>query len=176
MNPQLVIEIVLGVALVGWIAYRQFTWRPVRVGRVWLLPAILLVVAVVQFARSPVEAVTVLDVVLFVVEVVVGVGVGAAMGALARFREADIEADAAPSSAPGRTVRGLESRTGWIGVVLWLVVIGMRVGLGIWGAHNGAELLETPGVIVLALAINRGARAGVLDLRARRRLEALHRT
>jgi len=173
MNTELVIEIGLAVLLVVWIAYRQFTWRPVRVGRVWLLPGILAVVGIAQFARTPDLVVTPLDLVLLAIEAVVGVGIGIAMGALARFRVADIEADAAPGSAPGRTVRGLESRTGWIGLVLWLVVIGLRIGLGVWGAHDGAVLVESPAVILISLALNRGARAVVLDLRARRRLEAL---
>jgi len=156
--------IVLGLARVVW---AQFTWRRMREGRVWILPGILLVVGLVFF-RSETTAITPLELGLLAIEALLSIGTGLAMGRLARFRTAEVQADAAPAAPAGRTEKGIESRTGWLGLALWLVVIAIRVGFAFWGHAIGATALESTGAIVLLLGLNRAARALVLDLRVRR--------
>jgi len=165
MNTQLLFSILLGIVLLAWISYRQFTWRAVREGRVWMLPAILAVVGIGILAQSN-QTVTAVDLGLLALEIVISVGTGTAMGMLARFRVARPAAAAAPAAAPRS--RGLETRTGWLGLVLWLVFIAARVGFAFWGHAVGAALLESSGAILIVLGFNRGARALVLDLRATR--------
>lgn len=167
MNLQQYLPAVIGVLVLARVVWAQFTWRPVREGRIWVLPGILLIIGIVTLMQGA-TAVTALDFELLGLEAVISIGSGLAMGALARFRVADVQADAAPGAPAGRTVKGLESRTGWLGLVLWLVVIGARIGIGFWGHSIGASLVESSGAILLTLALNRGARALLVDLRAGR--------
>jgi hypothetical protein len=54
------------------------------------------------------------------------------------------------SELPQREAWELESRTGWVAIVLWIVVILLRAGMGIW-AINEATFVESGGGLVLAL-------------------------
>ena len=166
MNTQLLFSILLGIVLLAWISYRQFTWRAVREGRVWMLPAILAVVGIGILAQSN-QTVTAVDLGLLAFEILISVGTGTAMGMLARFRVAK-PAAVPDGQAAAPAGRGLETRTGWLGLVLWLVFIAARVGFAFWGHAVDAALLESSGAILIVLGFNRGARALVLDLRATR--------
>ena len=77
-------------------------------------------------------------------------------GAVTRFRTV---------TTPDGRGRTLQSRTGWAGAVLWVVLIAARVGLDVLGGHLGAHLLTATGTILLVLALNRAARALVIDQR-----------
>jgi hypothetical protein len=113
----------------------------------------------------PHHPVRVLDAALFVFEMALSFAAGVLMGVLAQFRPAP-----APeaSELPQREAWELESRTGWVAIVLWIVVILLRAGIGIWGTFNEATLVESGGGLLLALGLNRGARAIVLNWRAYR--------
>jgi len=167
MNLQQYLPYLLIVLVLARVVWAQFTWRRMREGRIWVLPGILVVVGIVLFV-SEATVVTPLDLGLLAVEAVISIGTGLAMGRLARFRTADVQADAAPDAPADRTEKGIESRTGWLGLALWLVVIAVRVGFGFWGHSLGAIALESSGAIVLVIGLNRAARALVLDLRVRR--------
>jgi len=151
-------QLVLGVLLVGWIASRQLAWRPLDPRRSWTMPIVLAGAGLVVLASSAPAAVRPVDLGFLALELAVSVAIGAVMGAIAVFRDAD---------------RGLETRTGWLGLVLWIVLIAARVGLGFWGAAAGAELAESAGVILLVVGVNRVVRLLVVLGRARRRLEAV---
>lgn len=155
MSVQLLANIVIGLALVGFLAYRQATWQYLDPARVWQTPLVLGVVGIVVLAQSA-AAVTTLDVLFLGIEALVGVAAGLAMGGMTRFRTAGAADD------KGRT---LQARTGWAGAGLWLLLIVVRVGLDVLGGHLGAHLLTSTGAILLVLALNRAARALVVDQR-----------
>lgn len=155
MSVQLLANIVIGLALVGFLAYRQATWQYLDPARVWRTPLVLGVVGIVVLAQSA-AAVTTLDVLFLGTEALVSVAAGLAMGGMTRFRTA------AAADDKGRT---LQVRTGWAGAGLWLLLIVVRVGLDVLGGHLGAHLLTSTGAILLVLALNRAARALVVDQR-----------
>lgn len=52
MTIQTLANILIGVALVGWIVYRQLTWRIVYISRMWRLPLIMGGVGIVMLAQT----------------------------------------------------------------------------------------------------------------------------
>lgn len=155
MSVQLLANIVIGVALVGFLAYRQATWRYLDPARVWRAPLVMAVIGVVMLSRTG-GTITTSDIVFLGIEALVGIAIGITTGRITAFRTATTPDD------KGRT---LQSRTGWLGATLWVVLIAVRVGLDVLGGHLGAHLLTSTGAIVLLLAVNRAARALVLDQR-----------
>jgi len=162
MSLQMIGNVLLVLALIGWIGYRQMTWRPVAVSAMWRMPLILGVVGVVLLLQtaSP-AALTPLDLGVLVAELIVSLGIGAWMGALAHFRPL-------PSPRPvGRdgALATFESRTGVLGLLLWFLVIAVRVGLDVLASLAGSHLATSTGVILLMVAANRAARTFVFAQR-----------
>jgi hypothetical protein len=164
---------VIGVAVIVWICYRQMTWRVVDPARMWRGPLIFAVIgAGIIVTGSKNVSLHPIDIALLAVELVISLGTGAAMGAIAHFRRLGAERAAAyeanrrgsRSGAPLAPVE-YESRTSWVGVVLWIVMIAVRVGLELVGQHLGAHAAASGGIILLVLAANRAARVGVLAWR-----------
>ena len=164
-------EAVLGVALLVWILSRQMTWTAVDIGRMWRMPLILGVIGVVTLVSSgSTKDLTATDLGLLAIELAVAVVTGALMGFVAVFRPITEQGLARwrqrrRSEGPEPTT---ESRTGWIGLVLWIVVIAVRVGLGFWGHSLGSALAESSGVILVVLAVNRVVRTFVFSMRHER--------
>jgi hypothetical protein len=157
MSVQLIANVVIGLALVGFLAYRQMTWQYVDPTRIWRLPIVMGIIGVVMLANTKGGAtVTSTDVVFLGIEVLISVGIGLTMGRITTFRTAP--------QADGRG-RTLQTRTGALGGVLWLVLIVVRVGLDLAGTQLGAHLLTSTGTILLMVAVNRAARALVVDQR-----------
>lgn len=156
MSLQTMEDVVLGIALVGFLVYRQTTWRRVDPARVWRMPLVLGGVGVLSLTHSGVTHVGTADVAFLAVELVSSAAIGAVMGVLTRFRTV---------AGPTGGAAVLQSRTGWAGASLWLVLIVVRVGLDVLGAHVGAVLLASTGTVLLGIAANRAARAAVLDRR-----------
>ena len=154
MSVQLLANIVIGLALVGFLAYRQATWQTIDPTRVWRTPLVLGGIGLVVLAQSA-AAVTTLDVLFLGVEALVAVVAGIAMGAMTRFR----------TVAPDEKGRTVQARTGWAGAGLWVVLIAVRIGLDVLGGQLGAHLLTSTGAVLLVLAVNRAARALVVDQR-----------
>ncbi|WIE71964.1 hypothetical protein [Curtobacterium sp. MCJR17_020] len=155
MSVQLLVNVLIGVALVGFLGYRQATWQYLDPARIWRTPMTMAIVGVVVLAQSG-ATITTTDVVFLGIEALITIGVGLTMGTITRFRTV-----ATPDSK-GRTI---QSRTGWLGASLWIVLIAVRVGLDVLGGHLGAHLLTSTGAILLVLALNRAARAVVIDQR-----------
>jgi hypothetical protein len=155
MSVQLVANILIGIALVVFLGYRQATWQYLDPTRIWRTPLIMAIVGVVVLAQTK-ATVTTTDVVFLGIEALITVGVGLTMGSITRFRTV---------GTPDRKGRTIQSRTGWLGAVLWIVLIGVRIGLDVLGGHLGAHLLTSTGTILLVLALNRAARALVIDQR-----------
>jgi hypothetical protein len=170
VNLQYILDGVLIVAAVAFICYRQMTWRPVDPARLWRMPLIMGVVGagIIVTGDKGVELGTA-DIAALALELVVSLGIGALMGAIAHFRPMSPEARAAYAAKRGdgadASVVRYQSRTGWVGLALWVVMIGVRVGLDLAAQHFGAHALTSTGVILLVIAANRAARAAVFAYR-----------
>jgi hypothetical protein len=167
-------EALLGVVLVVWICWRQLTWTAVNVARMWRMPLILGIAGVATLVSSGSAAkLTGVDLGLLAIEGAVAVGTGALMGAIAVFRPISEKALVAWRNR-GRgdmTVEPtLESRTGWVGVLLWVVLLAARVGLALLGHALGSAIAESSGVILLVVAVNRIVRTAVFAMRLDRHL------
>ena len=76
------------------------------------------------------------------------------MGAIAHFR---------PIAAPAANrLARWETRNGWWGLVLWLLVVVVRIGIDIVAVRLGAGMVTSTGVILLVLAANRLVRVAVI--------------
>lgn len=165
---------VLALGVIVWIVYRQMTWQLVTPSRMWRMPIILAVIGVIELSQvKGVTTISGLDLAILGGELVIALGVGAAMGALAHFRTrpqraTDVSSrrgDGAPGDwSPTNSV--VESRTGVLGAVLWIVMIAVRVGIE-FGARSvdSSALISSVGVIMLVIAANRIARVLVLAYR-----------
>lgn len=160
MNLQLIANVLLAVLIIGWVGYRQTTWRVAAPSRMWRMPVILGIIGVAMLAQSR-TVVTGLDVAVLAVELVISLAVGAWMGALAHFRRLE---SPVPVGKDGQ-VALYESRTGWWGLALWVVQIAVRIGMDVLAGHLGAHAATTTGVILLVLAANRAARVAVFAVR-----------
>jgi hypothetical protein len=167
-------EALLGVALVVWIVFRQMRWTAVDIGRMWRMPLILGGVGVITLVTSGgTKALTAADLGLLALELGVALVTGALMGMVAVFRPISEKALAGWRSrrrSDDTAEPTTESRTGWIGLALWVVMIAVRVGLGFWGHSLGSALAESSGVILLVLAVNRAVRTLVFSMRHDRHL------
>lgn len=154
MTIQTIANALLIVLLIGWIGVRQMMWRPVAISRMWRTPAVMGLIGVIMLSQTTKPtALTVLDLSVLAIELVISLGIGALMGAIAHFR---------PLPAPIDTGKGgiahYESRTGALGLVLWVAVIAVRVGIDVLAGMAGSHLAASTGVILLMLAANRAAR------------------
>ena len=87
MSLQMLGNALLALALIGWIGYRQMTWRPVDISRLWRTPLVMGVVGVAFLLNTaPPSSLSPLDLAVLVVELVISLGIGAAMGRIASFR------------------------------------------------------------------------------------------
>jgi len=172
-------EALLGVALVVWIVTRQMTWTAVDIGRMWRMPLILGLIGVVTLVSSgSTKALTATDLGLLAIDLAVAVVTGALMGFIAVFRpisEKSLAAWRLRRRSEGAPEPTTESRTGWVGLVLWIVLIVVRVALGFWGHSLGSALAESSGVILLVLAVNRVVRTLIFSLRHDRHLSVTAR-
>ncbi|WP_431278155.1 hypothetical protein [Leifsonia poae] len=162
MTIQMIGNALLIVVLIGWVGFRQMTWRAVSIGRMWRFPAILGLVGIVMLVQTVKPTLlTPLDLSVLAAELVISLGIGAWMGAIAHFR---------PLPEPlhlgrDRGVAIYESRTGVLGLALWIAVIAVRVGIDVLAGMAGSHLAASTGVILLTLAANRAARTAVFAAR-----------
>jgi hypothetical protein len=174
MNVQEILEIVVGVAVLGLVIYRQLTWQLVRPSRMWRMPVILGIIGIYLLSQiKGVTSVSGTDIAILAGELVLAVGVGAAMGSLAKFRtrpqrESDVRSGRPDGQTaawnPSNTV--IETKTGGWGAALWIVMIAIRVGIE-FGAReiDNSALISAVGVIYLVIAVNRIARVLVIMYR-----------
>lgn len=173
MPTQLLINGVIIIAVVVLVAYRQMTWRAVDPGRMWRLPLILGVVGLVVLGgQTKLQSLTGIDIAVVLVELVISLGLGALMGAIATIRPLTDDGirlyqqahagDRRPSLSPVT----LETRTGWLGLVLWVVLIGVRIGVDVLAGMVGSTLAASTGMILIMVAANRISRVGVILYRA----------
>ena len=173
MTTNTLLDVAIGLALLIWISYRQLSWTPVVPERMWRMPAILAIVGLFQLVQNNAFAqVTGADLAVLAIETVISLGLGAVMGLLAHFRPMSDDSRRAYAARNAARVRGvlpaLETRNGWFGMALWLVLIATRVGGEFWAHANNSTLLMSTGLILLTVALNRGVRILVIVLRAER--------
>lgn len=144
------VEIIAGIAIIGYVIGRQLRGEPLRGRRVVLLPAILTVVGVLDLGGNHVR-VRPVDVGCLIVGGVVVAAIGLGQGAVTR----------------------LESRNGYLwgqlptqGLWLWLLLIGARVMMTLLAHGLGAEVAGSSSTILLMLGINRLGQAAVVLVRA----------
>jgi hypothetical protein len=151
-----VFGLLLGLVLIVYICSKQVTWRVVEESRMFRLPLILGAAGIVLMVEqhAPIRPV---DGIILVVSGAVALASGTLMGRIARFRTSPADP------------RLTESRTGWIGVAIWLGLIVIRVGLDVAGHRLGSDIAVSTGSILLVLALNRVASALVVSARLPRR-------
>lgn len=155
MSVQLLTNVVIGLALVGYIASKQLRWTRTDRAGVWRLPLILGVVGIVNLSSTAKNlTVGVPDLTIIGVELVIAVVIGLLMGKLTVFRVA---------ATPDSKGRRIEARSGPAGAALWVALIVVRIGLDVVGGMLGAHLLTATGVILLTVAVSRAASALMMD-------------
>ena len=175
MNISTVTDIIIALAVLCWIIYRQLTWQLVNPSRLWRMPIIIAIIGVVMLAQTKsLTAVKPVDLLILVGELVLALGLGAVMGTLARFRTRaqranDVRQRGGQSVDFDPSVTVTESRTGALGAALWIVLIALRVGIELLTAHYfPSALLASTGSILLVVAANRAARALVVGMKMER--------
>lgn len=159
MTLTTVADIVLGVALIGVLCFRQLRWTPLQLGRMWRLPAVLGLIGLLSLTRSGATVLSATDLALLLVEAVIAVATGALMGRVTVLRPISAAATAAlRARRADEPAPVLETRTGWTGVALWAVLLATRLSVELVGHELGAALAVSTGVILLTIALNRAAR------------------
>ena len=88
MTVQTLGNALLILLLIGWVGYRQLTWRPVVIAKMWRMPGILAVVGAVLLVQQVKPAtITPLDLAVVAGEIVLSLAIGAWIGGIAHFRE-----------------------------------------------------------------------------------------
>jgi hypothetical protein len=172
MTAQTLLDIVLGIALLCWIGYRQLSWTAVAPERMWRMPALLAIIGVVTLFQSGAgDRISAGDLGVLAIEIVISAGLGAVMGVMAHFRpigEQTLAAFHARDRGRSLSVPTLETRTGWVGMALWLVLIATRIGGEVYAHMSHSTFLMSTGVILLTVALNRAIRIVVITERAKR--------
>ncbi|MEU4236061.1 hypothetical protein [Actinoplanes sp. NPDC026619] len=153
-------DLLLGLAVIAYICSKQLSWRPVDPASMFKLPLILGAAGVISLARQTTE-IHPIDVVILGLSAVFALASGTLMGRIARFRESPTK--------PGL----VESRTGGLGVAIWVGLVLVRVALDLAGHAMGSDLAVSTGSILLVLALNRIASALVVSARQPRRTFAM---
>jgi hypothetical protein len=191
---QTIANILIGFILVAWIVWRQLQWRIVSISRMWRLPLIIGIVGVAMLSQQKnIHLLSAVDVAVLVIELVISLGIGAVMGKIAVFRPRNIRpgdpGDPLNGRGSGRrdrfaggddrdrvervlnadgTETVLESRTGWLGLALWIVMILVRIGIDAIASDMGSVLASATGVILVMVAANRLARTFVFAARVQK--------
>lgn len=181
MSIQLVVNGLLIVILIGYIAFRQLTWRAIDPARMWRMPAILALIGLVTISSTTkVHLLTPTDIAFILIDIVISFGIGALMGVIATIRpmsssaiEAYRQQQLARDSGRSRNRRPigvvtLETRTGWLGLGLWVVFVAVRIGIDTLAGYAGSAFVASTGMILIAVAANRAARIAVISYRASR--------
>ncbi|WP_417233702.1 hypothetical protein [Arthrobacter sp.] len=166
MNSMNFFQLLLALAIIVWICSRQLMWRPVDPARFWRGPLIFTVIGLASLSDTTLHITTV-DLGLVVIELLLAAGAGAAMGRLAHFRPATDQTRRRAATSRRGTGADIttETRTGWIGLALWVALIAVRIVLDVGSHQLGYELVSATGMIFIVVAVNRAVRALVISAR-----------
>jgi hypothetical protein len=134
--------IVLALAVLAFITYRQTRWVPVTLGKLLRMPAIFVAAGLLQIPSTARQLpagwhLGATDVVLIGAELVLALAVGWLMGRLTEI------------AVVGGSV---SSRLGAPGVAVWLGFVAVRIGLAVVGGALHAPLATLPVVIFFVVA------------------------
>lgn len=159
MDLQSLLNILIPIALVIFIGVRQVRWSALAEGSIWRLPIIMIVIGVFTIGKSgTIDSLSTADVALLSVEVVISVAFGCVMGLITKVRPLQVVTEKAR----------FESSAGWLGLVLWVIFIAIRVGFGIYASQSGSVIGASTGIILVMVGINRAARGAVMATRLTR--------
>ncbi|MCE3550121.1 hypothetical protein LWC33_01465 [Pseudonocardia sp. RS11V-5] len=146
-NP-LVTALVVAALLV-WVVTRQLTDRPVTDRRTMLVPLVLTVLGVLTLLQAH-APVTTVGLALTGVELLLVVGLGVLRGRSVRLFVRD---------------GVLHQRGGAVTLALWVLTIGLRIGLGLLAVRLGAGALESA-TLLASLGLSLLVQGWVLRARA----------
>jgi hypothetical protein len=143
------IEILVVVAIIGFVIFQQVTGQAVQGKRLLLLPAI---VTAIGFADlHGVKHLHHADYVWLAVGAIGSVAIGLAFGAITRI-----------SSRDG----ALWAKLPLWGLWLWVAMIGWRAFVMVAAGHTGAHVAASTTPLLFTLGLNRLAQGGVIAARA----------
>lgn len=148
----LMVNIAIYLALIAFVLYRQMSARPLRAGRLMLLPAALGLFGVQQLAREPL-GMDVGGVALLVVGLVIGLAAGLWRGTTFR-----VWPDAGHVMVRGTAMT----------LVTWAVLIVIRLPFAFLGQAANHPQGFVIGELLLALAVTFAAQNAVIWARAKR--------
>jgi putative drug exporter of the RND superfamily len=145
-------EIVIAAVVLAWVVVRQVQARPLVPRTMFGVPAVLTVLGLLALAHDAraSHGLTPADGAWIAADLALSVVTGAVRAPVIRLFERD-----------GRLWR----QGGPLTIVLWLVSIGLRIGIGVLAAGAGAGGEDT---LLLSFGISLAAQYAVLALRARR--------
>jgi hypothetical protein len=164
MTSQTLITLVVALLVLARVLWTQSSWRPLEPERAWRGPLLLAVLGAAGILSSDLGPLTPADLGVVLIEVAVSAAGGATMGTIATIRPLTegTRARLAHRRRPPTTPVLLETRTGAPGILLWIGLLAVRIGLSAYSHSHGLALASASGLIALLLATNRAARSTVL--------------
>ncbi|GAA3628140.1 hypothetical protein [Microlunatus ginsengisoli] len=158
MSTNTIETIIIALAAIAFVTYRQTRWQSVDTSRLLRMPVILAVVGLITIAGTLQHEPHgwhpgVLDIVVLGGELLVGLAAGVLMGRLTLLR-----------TVSGKT----EFRLSGPGLGVWLGFIALRIGFGVLAAVVGATFAAQPGATILVLALIKCVQAYVVRERVDR--------
>jgi hypothetical protein len=147
MTSQTLITLVVALLVLARVLWTQSSWRPLEPERAWRGPLLLAVLGAAGILSSDLGPLTPADLGVVLIEVAVSAAGGARLAHRRR---------------PPTTPVLLETRTGAPGILLWIGLLAVRIGLSAYSHSHGLALASASGLIALLLATNRAARSTVL--------------
>jgi hypothetical protein len=143
------LEILVVIAVVGYVIYQQVAGQAVQGRRLILLPAIVTVIGFVDLHNA--KHIHTADIVWLTVGAIGSLLIGLAFGAVTRLRERD-----------GFLWSQLPVRWLW----LWVALIGYRALIMVIAAKSGAHVAASTTPLLFTLGLNRLGQAAVIAARA----------
>ena len=147
------VEFVLILVLIVGLIVRTVKGQYMDQRRLWGTPIILAATGVIYIPFT-VHALVAADVLLVIIELIVSVLVGWGLGALTTTQIAAV---------PDRRGRYLQIRSGWKGGALWTLFIAIRLGMQPVASVMHAQLITSPGVVLILVATARAVMAMVVS-------------
>jgi hypothetical protein len=143
------LEIIAGIAIVGYAISKQLSGQPIQGKRLIMLPAILAVIGIVNLTGKG-SGVDALGAVLIAGSALIALAIGVTQGFVMRLSDRD-----------GFLWGQMPLRSLW----LWALLIGSRVGIMVAAHLLGANVAESSSIL-FTLGVNRLAQAAVIGMRA----------
>ena len=145
-----VLTVLAAVAVIGYVIWQQLVGGPLSGKRVVVLPAVLIVIGIVEITSNKSHP-GATDIVLLVVSAVVAIATGAGLGAMTRLE---------------RRQGHLWAQVSKQGLWLWAALIASRIAVAVIAQSADAHLAAGTTAILLTLGLNRAAQAAVVVPRA----------